>query len=108
MPTDSSSAAPDSGTEMTRSLHRSAGSFELALAPVMLALIGLWLDRTLGTGAVFAVVLAVLGLVGASVKAYYSYDHSMRQLREQGPWSGHRSSAQFRADLGASGGRDPA
>jgi F0F1-type ATP synthase assembly protein I len=108
MPTDSSSSAPDTGTEMTRSLHRSAGSFELALAPVMLALIGLWLDRTLGTGALFAVLLAVLGVVGASVKAYYSYGHSMRQLQEQGPWAGHRSSAQFRADLDAARERDAA
>jgi len=40
---------PDDGsqTELTRSLHRSAGSFELVFAPVIMALIGLWLDRML-------------------------------------------------------------
>jgi hypothetical protein len=104
MPTDPAASAPDTGTEMTRSLHRSAGSFELALAPVLMALIGLLIDRALGTVAVFTVLLAVVGLAGAAVKAYYSYGHAMRQLEEQAVWSGHRSSAQFRADLDAAEG----
>jgi len=101
MPTDSTAAAPDTGTEMTRSLHRSSGSFELAFAPVLMALLGLWLDRTIGTLPLFTIVFAVVGVVGATVKAYYSYGHSMRELQEQGPWAGHRSSAQFRSALDA-------
>ena len=49
---------PDDGsqTELTRSLHRSAGSFELVFAPVIMALIGLWLDRMFGTTPNFVII----------------------------------------------------
>ena len=48
MPDHRTSTEPGDGsqTELTRSLHRSAGSFELVFAPVIMALVGLWLDRT--------------------------------------------------------------
>ena len=53
----------DQQPELTRSLHRSHGSFELALAPVLMALIGLWLDKTFQTLPVFTIVLAVVVLL---------------------------------------------
>ncbi|MFZ4516879.1 MAG: AtpZ/AtpI family protein [Microthrixaceae bacterium] len=68
--------------EMTRSLHRSSASFELAFAPVLMALIGLWLDHTFGTLPVFTIVLAVMGTIGAGLTVYYSYGHAMARLRE--------------------------
>jgi F0F1-type ATP synthase assembly protein I len=87
--------------EATRSLHRSHGSFELALAPVILALLGLWLDRTVGTVPLFAVLFAVLGIVGAFAKVYFEYRHLMAEHDQQGPWVGHTRSEQFRARASA-------
>jgi F0F1-type ATP synthase assembly protein I len=57
--------------------HRSHGGFELALSPVILALLGLWLDRTVGTTPVFCVLFAVIGFVGVAVKIFFVYRHGM-------------------------------
>ena len=87
--------------DATRSLNRSHGSFELAFAPVILALLGLWLDRTIGTVPVFTLLFALVGVLGAFTKVYYSYKLSMAALQEQGAWVGHASSAQFRSETKA-------
>lgn len=76
MPTDSTSLRRDT----TRSLDRSHGSFELALAPVIMALLGLWLDRTVDTVPLFTLVFAVVGVLGSSIKIFYAYKHSMAEL----------------------------
>jgi F0F1-type ATP synthase assembly protein I len=57
--------------------HRSHGGFELALSPVILALLGLWLDRTVGTTPLFCVLFAVVAFVGVAVKIFYVYRHGM-------------------------------
>ena len=90
-------STPSQGTEMNRSLHRSAGSFELAFAPVIMALIGLWIDRTLGTVPLFTITLALVGVVGAGIKAYYSYGHSMEQLAQDGSAAAARPDSQYHA-----------
>ena len=87
--------------EVARSLNRSHGSFELAFAPMLLALGGLWLDRTLDTVPVFTLVFALVGVLGVGTKIYYAYKNSMAELHEQGPWAGHASSAKFRAQARA-------
>ncbi len=100
MPNDTApnpAARPDDGTELTRSLHRSAGSYELAFAPVLMALIGLWIDRTAGTVPVFTILLAVLGALGAGVKLYYQYDRSMQRLAEEGTLAPARPASQYHA-----------
>ena len=100
MPNDATfhdAARPEDGTELTRSLHRSAGSYELAFAPVIMALIGLWIDRTAGTLPLFTILLAVFGAVGAGVKTYYAYDHSMRRLAEEGSLAPARPGSQYHA-----------
>lgn len=84
--------APDLSTthsEVTRSLNRSHGSFELAFAPLLLTLGGLWLDRTIDTVPVFTIVFALVGISGTFTKLYFSYKHSMAQLDAQGAWVGH-------------------
>ena len=81
---DRPAAADTRAAELTQSLHRSSGSFELAFAPVIMALLGLWLDRTLGTTPLFVVLLAVIGVVGAGISVFYSYRHQMASL-ERGP-----------------------
>lgn len=57
--------------------HRSHGGFELALSPVILALLGLWLDRTIGTTPLFCVLFAVIGFVGVAVKIFFVYRYGM-------------------------------
>lgn len=96
-----------SRTEFTRSLHRSSGSFELVFAPVLMALMGLWMDRSLGTLPVFTVGLAVFGAIGAAVAQYYTYRYRIGRLAESGELPVDRPEGQFHArnrsdgDLGA-------
>ena len=61
--------------------NQSHGSFELVLAPVILALVGLGLDRWIGTVPVFTIVLAVAGMVGSWAKQYYSYRAAIDEQR---------------------------
>jgi F0F1-type ATP synthase assembly protein I len=84
---------PQNPRNATRSFNRSHGSFELAFAPLLTALGGLWLDRTIGTVPVFTLLFAVLGIFGASLKLYYSYRHSMSVLEAGSPWAGHDRTA---------------
>jgi F0F1-type ATP synthase assembly protein I len=60
--------------------HRSSGSFELVLAPLLLGLLGLWIDRRLDTAPVLTITFAVVGVVGAVVKTYYEYRHGMAMV----------------------------
>jgi F0F1-type ATP synthase assembly protein I len=61
--------------------HRSSGSFELALAPVLAGLLGYWLDTRLGTTPLLAVVFAMVGIAGAVIKTYYVYRNDMDGMR---------------------------
>jgi F0F1-type ATP synthase assembly protein I len=76
--------------ELTRQLNRSHGSFELVVSPLILGLIGWWIDGKAGTGPLFVILLAVMGVLGAIVKIYYEYRANManvaadsRAVREQ-------------------------
>lgn len=82
--------------EMTRSIRRSHGSFEIAFAPVLMALIGFSVDRTVGTMPVFTVTLAVVGVLGAFAKIFYSYRYQMAELEAQGAW--HEPALRPRSD----------
>jgi len=99
MPDHRTSTEPSDGsqTELTRSLHRSAGSFELVFAPVIMALVGLWLDRTFDTVPVFTVGLAVFGAVGAGLTMYFSYHRQLAELAEQGRLPVDRPAGQYHA-----------
>lgn len=77
----------DQQQELTRSLHRSHGSFELALAPVLMALIGLWLDKTFHTLPLFTIVLAVVGVLGSTIKVIYVYKAQMAEETADAPWN---------------------
>jgi hypothetical protein len=57
--------------------HRSHGGYELALSPVLFSLLGLWLDRTVGTTPLFCVLFAVVGFAGVAVKIYFGYRDGM-------------------------------
>lgn len=96
-PNDTKSAVHDA----TRSLNRTHGSFELALAPVVMALFGFWLDRTIDTVPVFTLLFAVIGVVGAFAKVYYQYRYQMAEVERSSAWAGHASTEQFRSEAAA-------
>ena len=61
-------------------------AFEIALIPVLFAGVGWLIDALLGTGPVFLVILAVLGLAGTVAKLYYGYNREMGEMEQAGPW----------------------
>jgi hypothetical protein len=63
--------------------HQSSGSFELVLAPVILSLVGLGLDRWLGLRPLCTLGWAWAGMIGSWAKQYYSYRSAMEQQRAQ-------------------------
>lgn len=63
--------------------HRSSGSFELVLSPILLGLIGLWVDRRVGTTPLFTIVFVVAGLVGAVAATYYRYRAAMDAMSRE-------------------------
>ena len=62
--------------------HRSTGSFELVLSPLILGFLGFLLDRAIGTVPVFAILFAIAGMAGAACRVYYGYRYAMVQLAE--------------------------
>jgi hypothetical protein len=61
--------------------HRSSGSFELALAPVLAGLLGYWLDTRLGIVPVLTILFSLVGVAGAVIKTYYVYRNDMDGMR---------------------------
>lgn len=49
-------------------------AIELVLTPIVFAFFGFLIDSWLGTTRVFTIALAVFGLVGGFVVAYYRYE----------------------------------
>lgn len=68
---------------MIEQLQQSSGSYELVLSAVILGLMGLGLDRWLGTTPLFTVVLTVLGFAGAGISLYYRYRHQIASLEQE-------------------------
>lgn len=73
--------------ELTQQMGRTTGGYELVFSPLLLALIGYGLDRLFGTLPILTIVFAVLGLLGAVTKMYYSYRSEMEQHEASGPWA---------------------
>ncbi|MGI9578161.1 MAG: AtpZ/AtpI family protein [Microthrixaceae bacterium] len=67
-----------SRTAFADAAHRSTGSFELVLGPVLMALLGLVIDRWLGTAPLFILLFTVWGVIGASVSLYFRYREQAR------------------------------
>lgn len=68
-------------------MYTQAGGWELALSPVLLALVGYGLDRLFGIVPVLTVTFAVLGLAGAVTKLYFGYRTEMEAHEAAGPWA---------------------
>lgn len=86
--------------EISEQVHRSTGSFELVLSPLLLALIGFGLDRWIGITPVLTVTFAVVGLTGACVKMYFGYRYEMEQHEADAIWNRHKQKAAARNELG--------
>lgn len=67
----------DNERELTNQLNNSHGSFELVLSPLILALIGMWIDSQIGSGPWVTVVFAVVGVLGATASLYLRYQAKM-------------------------------
>lgn len=74
---------PSSQRELHDAFWRSSGGFDLVLAPVVLSLFGLWLDRTLGTTPILMIALLLFGAVGATFKVYYDWQRGMDAAIEE-------------------------
>ena len=67
----------DETPRLTRGLNQSHGAYELVLSPAILALIGFWVDRQVGSTPWITVTCAVVGVVGATIKLVVDYKAKM-------------------------------
>jgi F0F1-type ATP synthase assembly protein I len=65
-----------------------AQAVEMAASPMILTLLGLAVDRRLGTVPLFTIVMLVVGMAGAFARAFYTYEHQCRLEEERRPWGG--------------------
>lgn len=64
-------------------LAETSGSYELVLSAVIFGLVGLLIDRRIGTTPLFLLVFTIAGLVGAAASLYYRYKYRIAQLQEE-------------------------
>jgi len=62
---------------------------ELAVTPALMALIGWWIDRALGTSPLFFLVLFVFTIGYVGWKQYVTYDAKMRVQEQRIPGHGN-------------------
>jgi F0F1-type ATP synthase assembly protein I len=74
-------------SDLTQSVHRSSGSFELVVGAVLFSLIGLLVDRSAGTTPLFMLVFAFAGFCGAAISIYYRYKLQMTEAHHGRPTS---------------------
>ena len=70
------------GTTFTR-------AFELVVTALLFALGGRLLDGRLDTDPLFTVALAILGIVGGFLRAWFAYVEAMKADEAAGPWRKH-------------------
>lgn len=65
---------------LAEQFHRSTGSYELALSPVIFGLFGLYLDKRFGTVPWIMISFILFGIVGAALSARYRYRYEIDRL----------------------------
>ena len=80
-------------SDLTQSVHRSSGSFELVLSAVLFSLLGVLVDRAVGTLPVFTLVFAALGFAGATISIWFRYRAQMANIERPATWAGADRSA---------------
>ncbi|MEM9202359.1 MAG: AtpZ/AtpI family protein [Actinomycetota bacterium] len=63
--------------DLHNAFRRSSGGFDLVLGPVLMALLGLWIDSATNTRPLFTLVLFFAGAAGAVLKVYYEFQRGM-------------------------------
>jgi F0F1-type ATP synthase assembly protein I len=63
---------------------------EMVVTPLLFALAGFGLDRLLGTGPVFALLLGLFGVVGEALHVFYTYRARIAREEEGKPWTRRR------------------
>jgi positive regulator of sigma E activity len=58
----------------------------MVVGPLLMGLLGAWLDHVVGTGWVFTAVLASWGVIGGFAAAYYRHAAQMAKHDEGKPW----------------------
>ncbi len=66
-------------SDLTQSVHRSSGSFELVFGAVLFSLIGLVVDKAVGSTPLFMLIFAFAGFFGAAISIYYRYKTQMAE-----------------------------
>ena len=64
-----------------------AQAIEMIGPPVILGLIGWFLDSRLGTGPAFLIALAAFGVAGVFARAYFEYQARAARHDEGKPWA---------------------
>ncbi len=80
---EATSDLPATPRRLDLKLAESSGSYELVLGAVLFGLIGLVIDRQLGTTPAFLLLLTIAGLAGASISIYYRYKHRIAELKAE-------------------------
>ncbi len=77
------SEVSDSDQRVDLRLTETSGSYELVLGSVIFGLIGLWIDRRVGTTPIFLLAFTIAGFAGATISIYYRYKHRIAQLETE-------------------------
>ncbi len=87
----SKSSVAAAASSHRRSLYQGYGdtmtrAIEFVVTPFLLAALGLFLDRRLGTANVLTVVFAAVGVLGTFLRTWYSYEAAMKAEEAKAPW----------------------
>jgi F0F1-type ATP synthase assembly protein I len=64
-----------------------AYSVQIAGTTVILVLLGLWLDNSIGTRPLFTVAFGLLAVTGQGISAYYRYMSDVAREQKGKPWT---------------------
>jgi len=72
---------PVNWTKTMTSDGAASGGYELVIAPLLLGLLGFWLDGVIGIRPLLTIALAALGFAGVVIKLCYVYKNAMATER---------------------------
>lgn len=64
-----------------------ANGIEIVGPPIVMLLLGLWIDSSFGTSPIFTIGLFLLGAAGSFASQYYQYQEKARQHDEGKAWA---------------------
>lgn len=73
----------DDKPRLGRDISQSSGGYDMVLAGVLFALIGLWIDKRIGTVPLFTIVLTIVGFTGSVLNVYYRYKRDIERIEAE-------------------------